>query len=327
MMAASFGGHVSRLDRNGWTLVQGVLSPQECTEARGALLHLWQQQQQQKPPLVETSDIMHNLYNRGEAFERVYSSEGGRFALRLARHFLGADATLCDIEGRVLQPPPAAAEETEQQPWWGRAGALHVDGSLTGPFQAYAPADKGQRITSHMLTLRSIWCLSAFNKRAGSTMVVSGSHQDPALPPGGPHGSAPEPLCHPAGLTVLEAEPGDVLLYSSGTYHGVLNPSPAASEPRLALLSGYSRSWLWKGFSSAGTPSTVPTPEVLRRAGDLAVPLFGLQAAVHPSRRQSSQQQAEERAAALLASCGGDVEQAVVILRRRHRHAPPLARL
>ena len=42
MMAASFGGHVSRLDRNGWTLVQGVLSPQECTEARGALLHLWQ---------------------------------------------------------------------------------------------------------------------------------------------------------------------------------------------------------------------------------------------------------------------------------------------
>jgi hypothetical protein len=265
-----FHEHVERIAEHGWTLVTGALSPAHVAEARDALLTI-AVAERERPSACG----LHNLYNRGEAFERVYTTPGGRAVLQLARHFLGDDATLADIEGRVSHVPATA-----QPP-----GGLHVDGSLTGPFQANAAADTTGRLISHMLTLRAIWCLTEFSEHHGTTRVVDKSHRNPKLPPGGPHGS---PSALP-GTRYTEANPGDVLLYSSATYHSYSPPSPSAPHPRVALLSGYSRSWIFKGFAGASTaaphPEALPRPDVIQRAGDLAAPLFGLQAAVHPSAR------------------------------------------
>ena len=195
-----FEEHVRRIDEHGWTVVKHVLSPEDVSAARDRLLEL-EAAEREEP----TASGLHNLYNRGVEFERVYTSPGGRNLLRIARHFLGDDCTLADIEGRVSHVPA-----TPQPP-----GGLHVDGSLTGPYQKLAPADEERgRLISHMLTLRCIFCLTEFSEVAGTTRVVDGSNRNPALPPGGPHGQ-PSDL---PGTRYTEADPGDVLLYSSATY-------------------------------------------------------------------------------------------------------------
>jgi hypothetical protein len=143
----NFSEHVARMAEEGYTIVRGALTPDECAAAREAVLRL-----------ATAGVVLTHLFNRGEEFERVYTSVGGQFVRSLARHFLGDDATLADIAGSV------------QEPGGGRQG-LHVDGSVTGPFQSLPAGDSG-KIVSHMLSMRSIWPLSPFSAKAGSTIIV-----------------------------------------------------------------------------------------------------------------------------------------------------------
>jgi hypothetical protein len=140
-----------------------------------------------------------------------------------------------------------------------------------------------------------------------------------------------------------------LLKLASLTYPAVACPdhafagTPDATEPRLALLSGYSRSWLFKGWAGAQAPPSTarPTAEVLGRAGADAEALFGLDAKLDAygttkldmssfSKAASSNAadrgkrfreevgaagDGEDRAAALLRSVGGDAEEAMRLLR------------
>ena len=143
----NFSEHIARMKDEGYTIVRGVLTPDECAAAREAVLRL----------ATEGVALTH-LFNRGKEFESVYTSAGGQFVLSLARHFLGDDATLADVAATIQKPG-------------GRRQGLHVDGSVTGPFQSLPAADSG-KIVSHMLSMRSIWPLSPFNAKAGSTIIV-----------------------------------------------------------------------------------------------------------------------------------------------------------
>ena len=88
-----FEEHTTRLAEEGYTIVRSALDPRQCAEAREALLRL-----------ASSDEPLTHLFNRGEAFEAVYTSAGGQFVLRVARHFLGEDATLSDIAGTLQQP-------------------------------------------------------------------------------------------------------------------------------------------------------------------------------------------------------------------------------
>ena len=212
---------------------------------------------------------------------------------------------------------------------------------------------------------------------------MPGTHMDGTLPNGGFYVAravaSPEWRASRPELTV-EAEAGDVLLYSHGTCewpdvvqlarafqswlhhtcegvvcghsHGrghtavstdhAFAGMPDATKPRLALLSGYSRSWLFKGWAGAQAPPSMarPTVDVLGRAGADAEALFGLDAKLGaygstkldmssfsktaPSndadRGKSFREEVgaagggHERAAALLRIVGGDVEEAMRLL-------------
>jgi ectoine hydroxylase-related dioxygenase (phytanoyl-CoA dioxygenase family) len=285
---ADFEEHIARLQRDGYSVLRNGLTPAEVADTQVALLALGAQPEAN----------LHYLYNKGEEFERVYNSQGGRRVHRIARYFLGDDACLGDVEGRISKPG-------------GKRQNLHVDGQATGPFQPPAQGDAGQRIISHMLQLRMIWCLSRFApSKPGTTVVVPGSHVLPTLP------VPTHPRSDECGI---EAKPGDVLLYSSATYHAFGGSDATSGENRLALLCGWQRSWLWKGWSMPP-----PSPGVLERAGERGSVIFGLQIRKQQERRLGRQSKAPGEgpaamADALLRAVDFDLNAAVAILRAESR--------
>ncbi len=285
---ADFEEHIARLQRDGYSVLRSGLSPAEVASTQAALLALGAQPEAN----------LHYLYNKGVEFERVYASQGGQRVHRIARYFLGDDACLGDVEGRISKPG-------------GQRQDLHVDGQATGPFQPPPQGDSGLRITSHMLQLRMIWCLSRFAPgNPGTTVVVPGSHLLPTLP------VPPYPRPDECGI---KAEPGDVLLYSSATYHAFGGNDATSGEDRLALLCGWQRSWLWKGWSMPP-----PAPAVLERAGDAGSKIFGLQIRKQQERRlgRLSKVPGEGPATmadALLRATNFDLDAAIALLRAESR--------
>ena len=81
------------------------------------------------------------------------------------------------IFGTIMAPSPPRPRH------WGDETGLHNDGSATGAFQGIgSPADEAQRITSHVLYMQAIWCLSEFSKERGGTVYVPGSHLVSTMP-------------------------------------------------------------------------------------------------------------------------------------------------
>ena len=128
-----------------------------------------------------------------------------------------------------------------------------------------AEADAGQRITSHVLGLNVITCISEFTCENGATQVVPGSFTFPTLD----IPSLPVP-----GLRAVEAPRGAALVFNINTWHG---PSAhTGSSTRYALLTPWRRSWLRGEYDLA----SMVDPEVLERAGEEGAAIFGLSARI-----------------------------------------------
>jgi hypothetical protein len=243
-----FQDDVFRVKTNGFTILRGVWSAAQCAAARERLDHLRDEEllSQGKAVGSEIGFSTGHLYNKGEQFEGVYQAPR---VLRLVRHFLGSDATIMSlgdmgITGTIMAP------QSPRPRVWGDESGLHNDGSVTGAYQGIgSPADERQRITSHVLYMQAIWCLSEFSKEHGGTVYVPGSHLVSAMP------VPPAPV---PGQTNVVGKPGDVFLYTTALWHASgINTSP---QPRYAILSGWTRPWL------ARLNKPPPTHEVLERA-------------------------------------------------------------
>ena len=189
----------NRIRKDGFTILRGVWDAETCAKARDRLDELHAELEPEARP--GSAFTCSHLYNKGEVFEGVYKD---RTMLRIIRHFLGQDATIMSLGdvaplGIVTPPQPGPQPEV--------LGGLHNDGSLTGAFQGVGtPADECRRITSHVLYLQAIWCLSPFDRERGGTTFVPGSHLVEELPVP----AAPVP-----GQTNVVAESGDVFLYNT----------------------------------------------------------------------------------------------------------------
>jgi hypothetical protein len=109
----------------------------------------------------------------------------------------------------------------------------------------------------------------------------------------------PVPPAAVPGEMLVEADAGDVLLYNTALWHGL--SEHLGAEPRYALLSGWSRPWLWRGWTKPP-----PTPEVLRRAGPEAAAIFGLTERENMLHTLRAQRTPELVAAELCEMLGGD---------------------
>ncbi len=238
MKREEFDAHVLRLQLDGYTVLPDVFDSAACDEAQAQLERL---AADGETPALEC------LFNKARIFERVYQVP---HLLQFVRHFLGDDAVLSGCYGSIRSPGDGD-------------GGLHSDGAITGPNrrQSQATADVGLRITSHVLGLNVITCISDFTCHNGATHVVPGSFKFPTL-------DIPSPPV--PGLRVVEAPRGSALVFNINTWHG---PSAhRGQDKRYALLTPWRRSWLRSEYDLAA----MVDPEVLERAGEEGAKIFGL---------------------------------------------------
>ncbi len=238
MTEREFAEHVLRMQLDGYTVLPNILTPEECDEAQQQLDHL--AAQDAAPPLE-------CLFNKAPIFERIYQVPE---LLRYVRYFLGDDAILSGAYGSIRHPGAGS-------------GGLHSDGAITGHNrrQSMPLADGGRRITSHVLGLNLVFCISEFTRKNGATHVVPGSYKIPDI-------ETPQPPV--AGLRVIEAKRGSVLVFNINTWHG---PSAHAGKAaRYALLTPWRRCWLRSECDLA----YIVKKDVLERAGEEGAKIFGL---------------------------------------------------
>ena len=248
MTPEEFQDHVLRLKLDGFTLLPGMLTREECAEAQRELERIFEEEKDlsdaaQGPPGGQA----YALFNKARIFERLYQIEP---VLRLVRHFLGEDAVLGSMQCHMVMPGAPAQR-------------LHSDGSQTGPNRASAAADEGRRIVSHVLAFNVVYCISDYTKQNGATRLVPGSHRIAAreLPDG------PIP-----GAKVIEAERGGVLIFNISIWHG--SSEHRGTEPRYAVMNPWRRQWL----RPEADLSRIVKPEVLERAGADGPTIFGFTA-------------------------------------------------
>src|SRR5690242_7562031 len=153
----SFQQHVLALDLHGYTVLEGMLAPAECGEARAALERIFAAEAGLPgAPQGPHGAQAYNLMNKAPVFERLYQLPP---LLRLLRHFLGEDAVLSSVQAHRVHPGAPSQ-------------GLHYDGSLTGPFKSFAPADRGRRIVGCTLGINVAFCISPFTRENGATRLV-----------------------------------------------------------------------------------------------------------------------------------------------------------
>ncbi len=231
---------IQAMQENGFTVLNNIFTIEECNEAKHQLDHLAKTQEQ---------GCLECLFNKASIFERIYQVPT---LLKFIRYFLGQDALLSAAHGSIL--PPGSG-----------AGGLHTDGNITGHnrSQSMALADQHQRITSHVLALNIIFCISEFTQTNGATCLVPGSHLHPTLE---------EPPEAQEKASIVEAAPGSVILFNVNTWHG--SSKNTSNQTRYALLTPWRRFWTRCEYEMA----RIVKPEVLARAGAEGREIFGIAA-------------------------------------------------
>src|SRR6266851_5469995 len=101
-----FQQHVLALDIQGCTVLEGLLAPAECDEARVALEQIFAAERDLPgAPHGPHAAQAYNLMNKAPLFERLYQLPP---LLRLVRYFLGEDAVLSSIQAHRLHPSAPA---------------------------------------------------------------------------------------------------------------------------------------------------------------------------------------------------------------------------
>jgi ectoine hydroxylase-related dioxygenase (phytanoyl-CoA dioxygenase family) len=241
----TFRQHVLALDLHGYTVVEGLLTPAECDEARAALERIFAEERELPgAPHGPHGAQAYGLMNKAPVFERVYQLPS---LLRLVRHFLGEDAVLSSIQAHRVHPGAPAQ-------------GLHYDGSITGPFKSNAAADRGRRIVDHTLGLNVAFCISAYTRANGATRVVPGSHRCPETSV--PRGAAP-------GETIVEAPRGAAVIWDIATWHGA--SANRSEEVRYAVMTPWRRGWI----RPEADLTRMVDAAVLERAGEEGRRVFG----------------------------------------------------
>ena len=240
MNDTEFDIHCENVLRDGYTVIPGMLTSEECDTAARELDRL---AKSKEPGGLEC------VFNKAQVFERVYQIPE---LLRIVRYFLGEDAVLCAVHGSVIEP--------------GRGhGGLHADGDATGHLRprSQAPIDGGKRISSHAMSINTIFCVSDFTDRNGATQMVPASHLVESI-------VIPEDAVEK--VRIIEAKRGSVLLFHCNIWHG--SSENRSSQNRYAMIAPWRRNWTRGPYELC----RIVRPEVLKRAGEEGRRIFGFDA-------------------------------------------------
>ena len=240
MTESEFADHTEAMRRDGYAILPGSVSDDECEAARRELDRLWPDRE---------SEQLECLFNKARIFERFYQIP---IVLRFIRHFLGEDAFMNSLHSSIVEP---GADE----------GVLHSDGSISGHLRgtSMAAADGGRRITSHVISLTTIYCISDFTRGNGATQLVPGSHLHESNDiPEGPLESG----------CLVEAKRGSAIVLNANLWHGTSKNE--TDQRRYAVVIPWRRFWTRGEYALA----RVVRPDVLQRAGVEGRKIFAIEA-------------------------------------------------
>ncbi|HEY9217429.1 MAG TPA: phytanoyl-CoA dioxygenase family protein [Phenylobacterium sp.] len=209
-------GHIEALRRDGYTIVEGLMSADQVERARTALSHYLGRFKGRNDFEGRTTERVYTLVARDEVFQEV--AEDPRLmeilgAFLRPKFLLTASQAICIYPGEVAQ-------------------RLHTDDSFY-PIPRPRPA----------ISLTVIYAVDAFTADNGGTVVVPGSHEwgddvlahrravmDAGL-------EAPFPV--PPRSTVMPS--GSALIMLGTLFHG--GGANASDAPRLAFTNQYCEPW------------------------------------------------------------------------------------
>ena len=240
MTESEFADHTVAMRRDGYTILPGLLTHDECEAARRELDRLWADRE---------SGGLECLFNKARIFERFYQIPT---LLRFIRHFLGEDAFMNSMHSVIVEPGSGA-------------GCLHADGSISGHLRgaSMAAADGARRITSHVIALTTIYCISDFTSSNGATELVLGSHLHESF-------DISEGLIENA--CIVEAERGSAIVLNANIWHRT--SKNGTDQRRYAVVIPWRRFWTRGEYA---LPRLV-RPDVLQRAGVEGRKIFAIEA-------------------------------------------------
>ena len=240
MTESEFADNTEAMRRDGYAVLPGTFTHDECEAARREFDRLWADRE---------SGGLECLFNKAHIFERFYQIPT---VLRFIRHFLGEDAIMSTMHGSIVEP----GSDSE---------GLHADGSITGHLRSpsLAAADGGRRITSHAISLTTIFCISDFTSSNGATQLVPGSHLKESVEI--PEGSI-------ENARTAEAERGSTIVLNANIWHG--KSKNWTNQRRYAVVISWRRFWTRGEYA---LPRLV-RPDVLERAGLEGRKIFAIEA-------------------------------------------------
>jgi len=194
------------LDRDGWVLLRGVLSPDQIEALRLRQSDLLAAEGENAGKEVHQeggTDRLSDLINKGSVYHVVLTQPR---VLAAIAHVLGGDMKLSALNSRSALPGQGHQ-------------VLHADWGGAVPPGEYQVCN-------------SLWLLDDFLPDNGATRLVPGSHRSGRMPS---DDMADTAAAHPDEI-VLQAKAGDVAVVNSHTWHGGTTNVSGASR---RVLHGY----------------------------------------------------------------------------------------
>jgi ectoine hydroxylase-related dioxygenase (phytanoyl-CoA dioxygenase family) len=211
-----------QLERDGWAMLRGVLSTDEVAAVVEDVERVYRDHEADvRFRTADRPEFRYEMYNRSAAVQTLL---GHRAVLDVIEPLVGPDCHV--IANSAWKNPP----DHTGGPW-------HCDAGPHVPRPEGVPWD--DRIPYPVFVVGAHFWLSPVTVESGPTAVLPGSHRSGRLPPR-EQAWDPDLTYEGRGKVAPEAEPGDVLLFSSDLWHRG-SPAGAGGTGRLFVQCHYGR--------------------------------------------------------------------------------------
>ena len=208
-MAPELADHLERMTRDGYTIVEGVLDPDETAALRDDVARLERELAARPAANVFEGTRTVRIYNllaHGVPYQRIAVHDR---ILPIIEGVLDRGCLASSLSSIAIGPGEAA------QP-------LHADDQLI-PLPKPHPS----------IICNTMWALTDFTAANGATRVVPGSHRAVR---------SPQPFGEPVETVAAEMPAGSVLVFDGSIWHG--GGANQTAERRLGLAMNYCAGWL-----------------------------------------------------------------------------------
>lgn len=205
---ADLESHIARVERDGYTIVEGAIAPALCDELAADVARLERDLGIGPAQNIFEGLRTHRIYNllaRGRIYEQIPVHDS---VLPIVEGVLDRGCLISSLSSIAIGPSESP------QP-------LHADDQMIPLPRPHVP-----------IIVNSMWAITDFTDENGATRVVPGSHRWPEFPP---LGTDQETL--PAAM-----KRGSVLVYNGSLWHG--GGANRTDSRRVGIAMNYCAGWL-----------------------------------------------------------------------------------